>query len=812
MEKEGPSKYWNYILITEVLYAPFFITYSYTIIGTDFSFNYPVAFGLVITGFSSGYFVSKDRAELSKHNLNVTNRSTILTAILSYMSITVYTLFYLYKRNNKISEWQDSRNSSKTDIEEAISEIKSAIGDAGDLIETEDIDAAEDQLESIDRKISEHTDTANNYNFDDLHDELLQLDEKREELRDEIDTIRHEQRRQRLQEDISTVTSELDEIERLVDKGSLDSAQAKVDELEADIEPIATELDQAHSGEFENLRSDLTQLRERREDLLDEINRKQQEQRRQRLRSEINAITSELDEIEPLIEEGTIDEARTRVEELESDIESVDVPDSQPESEIFDDVRSDITQMKNRTTKFLSRIDEKQREQDRRELEDEIATIDSELDDIESNIETGEIDNAESRLEEVASELESVEASLDDHESGVFEDIRTNLTQLTQRRENLLDELSAKQREKRHQNLEEEIDTLRSELDQIDDLTEDGSLDEAKTKLDELASTVDSVAEKSKQHGFDDLREKVETLDQTRETKLEEVTRLAESITVPTEIPQEPNVSVDYAALTDKEPIGGGGNADVTRATLPASDGDVTLAIKEPRMAGTLHTDTIESMLDEAETWDKLDDNDHIVGVVDYGSAPMPWIAMEYMDAGHLGDRSGELEVSQALWTAVAITKGVRHAHRRGVAHLDLKPENVLFRSVESGWDVPKVADWGLSKHLLDHSKSIEGLSPQYAAPEQFDDDYGSADDITDIYQLGTVLYELFTGQPPFDGKPAKAMHKVLHEEPTAPSDIADVPEKLDDILLTALAKEKHDRYDDIVYFRDDLQDLFDTW
>jgi serine/threonine protein kinase len=136
----------------------------------------------------------------------------------------------------------------------------------------------------------------------------------------------------------------------------------------------------------------------------------------------------------------------------------------------------------------------------------------------------------------------------------------------------------------------------------------------------------------------------------------------------------------------------------------------------------------------------------------------------------------------------------------------------VLFRSVESGWDVPKVADWGLSKHLLDHSKSIEGLSPQYAAPEQFDEDYGSADDITDIYQLGTVFYELFTGQPPFDGKPAKAMHKVLHEEPAPPSEIVDVPTELDEILLTALAKEKQDRYDDIVYFRDDLQELLDTW
>jgi serine/threonine protein kinase len=146
------------------------------------------------------------------------------------------------------------------------------------------------------------------------------------------------------------------------------------------------------------------------------------------------------------------------------------------------------------------------------------------------------------------------------------------------------------------------------------------------------------------------------------------------------------------------------------------------------------------------------------------------------------------------------------------VAHLDLKPENVLFRSVGDAWDVPKVADWGLSRHLLEHSKSVEGLSPQYAAPEQFDDEYGSADDITDIYQLGADLYELFKGEPPFDGKPAKAMHKVLHEEPTGPSEIADVPQELDEILLTALAKEKDDRYDNVAYLRDALQDVYEEY
>jgi serine/threonine protein kinase len=271
-------------------------------------------------------------------------------------------------------------------------------------------------------------------------------------------------------------------------------------------------------------------------------------------------------------------------------------------------------------------------------------------------------------------------------------------------------------------------------------------------------------------------------------------------------------VDITYDQLTHEEPIGAGGNADVGKAMYPTEDGDVTLAIKRPRMAGTMHVDKIKRLLQEAETWTKLDDHDYIVGVVDYGDEPRPWLAMEYMDGGHLGDRSGEMEMSQALWTALTVTKGVRHAHRGGIAHLDLKPQNVLFRTVEDAWDVPKVADWGLSKHLLEHSKSVDGMSVEYAAPEQFAEEYGTTDNITDVYQLGAVFYELFTGRPPFKAEPFKLIDKVKSDRPTPPSELADIPEALDEILLTALAKEKADRYDDILYLRDDLQELFDNW
>jgi outer membrane protein assembly factor BamB/tetratricopeptide (TPR) repeat protein len=454
----------------------------------------------------------------------------------------------------------------------------------------------------------------------------------------------------------------------------------------------------------------------------------------------------------------------------------------------------------------LTTIEEDRREIHRRQLQNEVESIRLDLDHADTLTDSGDFDKARKRLSDFDSRIKSV---IETATNRNFEDLRNEITTLEKRCNDLRDKISTLEKQDR---LAEKIATVRSELNATDELIDAGKLEEAQKRLDTLESRLLTARETAAQHGFDDLLDEIETLKQQREKRLTEVTEQVEAHPIPDNIPRAPNISVTYNALTNKEPIGAGGNADVTRAILPTPDGKVKLAIKEPRMSGTLHTETVERMLEEAEMWDKLDDHDHIVGVVDYGSEPIPWIAMEYMDAGHLGDRSGELDMAQALWTAIAVTKGVRHAHRRGIAHLDLKPQNVLFRAVDDAWDVPKVADWGLSKHLLNHSNSVEGITPEYAAPEQFEDEYGPTDDITDIYQLGALFYELFTGQPPFEGRPTKVMRAVLDDRPTPPTEIADVPDELDEILLTALAKEKVDRYDNVAYLRDELEKLFDDW
>ncbi|OVE82821.1 hypothetical protein B2G88_18685 [Natronolimnobius baerhuensis] len=269
---------------------------------------------------------------------------------------------------------------------------------------------------------------------------------------------------------------------------------------------------------------------------------------------------------------------------------------------------------------------------------------------------------------------------------------------------------------------------------------------------------------------------------------------------------------IDYMQLEKDAVLGSGGNATVHKARL---DGDETkhIALKEPQVPeGTVDKALFDRFRDEAENWEEVDDHPHVVSILDHGMHTLPWIAMEYLDGGHLGDRVGKLGTEQALWTALGITRAIKHAHRPGITHLDIKPENILFKSVDGYWDIPKVADWGLANHLLDRPDGVEGLSPQYAAPEQFDPDiFGDTDLETDIYQLGVVFYELFTGTLPYEGDRYNVLQNDPDRKPTPPSEIADVPPELDDVLLKALAPEKADRYENVAFLEQELEVLFES-
>jgi tetratricopeptide (TPR) repeat protein len=377
--------------------------------------------------------------------------------------------------------------------------------------------------------------------------------------------------------------------------------------------------------------------------------------------------------------------------------------------------------------------------------------------------------------------------------------------------------------------IDAELTKVEGRIEKAESLTGGGSEEEVAEYLDGTWKVIDDCRERAAKRGFAGLVEKAEGLRKRRskvrdavsgegdtvasEPSAEEPSSEQEGILtggkVPSEsVPSSPATEVGYKDLEKGDRIGKGGQADVFLAFAPD---DTAVALKEPRFTGTLHSEVVEGFTEEAETWGRLDSHDGVVSVFNYGTEPLPWIAMEYMAGGELGDRTEDMSLKEKLWTATRIADAVWHAHRRGVAHLDLKPGNILFKQTEQGYyDIPKVSDWGLAKVLLKHSKSIDGLSVNYSAPEQFDpDEYGTPDDRTDIYQLGAVFYEMFTGRPPFEGGNSQVMYSVLNEEPKEPTRLNhELPPELDAILIDALAKDRDDRYESVVYLRDELREL----
>ena len=266
------------------------------------------------------------------------------------------------------------------------------------------------------------------------------------------------------------------------------------------------------------------------------------------------------------------------------------------------------------------------------------------------------------------------------------------------------------------------------------------------------------------------------------------------------------NAAVSAASYDELEkegdPIGTGGVGVVYGSRIEVDDEVHPVALKEPDYSETLQADVVDQFLTEAEVWADVTDHDFVVDLVDTGTNPVPWIAMEYMDGGHLGQRVGELSTEQALWTAQRITRAIRHAHLNGIHHFDLKPENILFRSTtDSYWDIPKVGDWGLAKHQSEQGDQTM-LTPAYAAPEQLFDEYGSPDHRTDIFQLGIVFYELFTGTHPYNGDTTQAVDQDI----VPPTEIEkSLPSEIDSILMNALSIEQADRYQDVLNLRKEL-------
>ena len=190
----------------------------------------------------------------------------------------------------------------------------------------------------------------------------------------------------------------------------------------------------------------------------------------------------------------------------------------------------------------------------------------------------------------------------------------------------------------------------------------------------------------------------------------------------------------------------------------------------------------------------------NIVAVYEYGEeagSSAAFIAMELVegrDLKSLFDAGIRFALADTGRLMAELLSALQHAHERGVVHRDIKPANIILLGNGS----VKVADFGIAK--LDTSEltqlgSVLG-TVSHMSPEQLTGD--AVDRRSDLFSCGVILYQLLTGERAFSGSPATVMHKVLHEQPAAPSSlVASLPRALDAVVRKAMAKTPAERYAD---------------
>lgn len=267
--------------------------------------------------------------------------------------------------------------------------------------------------------------------------------------------------------------------------------------------------------------------------------------------------------------------------------------------------------------------------------------------------------------------------------------------------------------------------------------------------------------------------------------------------------------------------IGSGGMGEVYQAQDVRLQRPAAIKVLRASLAGD--PDSLARFRREAANASKIS-SQHVAQMYDYGETEQgrPFLAMEFIPGQSLRaivDREAPLEPSRVAALIGQIAAGLEAAHALHIVHRDLKPDNVLVVRDESGGELAKVVDFGISKGLRDLNQRVTKTgfvsgTYEFMSPEQIM--AGAPDHRTDIYALGLITFLMLTGTLPFAGETAE--HSMLLRLSQAPRTLREAlpnlqgPDDLQAAMDGALARDPAERYSSAATFARALGDAIERW